>query len=77
MIKSSHTHTDSGRSSSAWSLLVAAHPSSRAYDPRPLWQRLDDAEDQQLIRQQRLVRRLRVLAIVVAGAALLFWLLIQ
>jgi len=68
------------RPRNAWSVFDIAHAeqpvSTRhdaAQDIRPLWQRLDDEEDRQLIRQRRVMHGYRAAGVLIVIATAFAW----
>jgi hypothetical protein len=83
MIKSHYPEANSRRADAEWSLVAIAHPENGAsrtstgmtgnHDPRPLWQRLDDEEDQQRVRRRRLMRYIRQCVFAAVVVVLFIW----
>jgi hypothetical protein len=46
-----------------------------ASDSRPLWQRLDEAEDQLLIKRRKAIQRIRNSVLLLAAAVAYYWLM--
>jgi hypothetical protein len=69
------------RPRNAWSVFDIAHAKEpavttrhdAAQDTRPLWQRLDDEEDRQLIRQRRVMHGYRVAGVLIMIAIAFAW----
>jgi hypothetical protein len=79
MFRSHYSGETVNRSRTALGAFGFAHDSAsrssaaQAQDSRPLWQRMDDEEDQVLIRQRRWMQSYRVMALVVFGTLFFSW----
>lgn len=79
MFRSHYSGETANRSRTAWGVFGFAHNSAsgssaaQAHDSRPLWQRMDDEEDQVLIRQRRWMQGYRAIALVIFGTLFFTW----